>query len=37
MEQLKAVIDADKEKTYTPEQLDQIISLTNQIKETFKK
>jgi len=37
VEQLKAVIDADKDQTYTPEQLDQIISLTNQIKETFKK
>lgn len=37
VEQLKAVIDADNEKTYTPEQLDQIISLTDQIKETFKK
>jgi len=37
VQQLKAIIDADYEKTYTSEQLDQIISLTNQIKETFQK
>ncbi|GAB1365642.1 hypothetical protein MASR1M36_05130 [Candidatus Cloacimonadaceae bacterium] len=37
MEQLKAVIDSDKEKTYTPEQLDQIINLTEQVKTAFQK
>ncbi len=37
MEQLKAVIDMDKDKTYTPEQLDQIINLTEQIKAAFQK
>ncbi|MEN6445212.1 MAG: hypothetical protein ABFC98_04100 [Candidatus Cloacimonas sp.] len=37
VKQLKAIIDANYENTYTSEQLDQIISLTNQIKETFKK
>ncbi len=36
-EQLKAVIDSDKEKTYTQEQLDQIINLTEQIKAAFQK
>lgn len=37
MEQIKAVIDTDKDKTYTAEQLDQIINLTEQVKAAFQK
>ena len=37
VEQVKAVIDADKDKTYTKEQLDQIISLTDQVKAAYAK
>ncbi|MDY0151245.1 MAG: hypothetical protein RBS43_03110 [Candidatus Cloacimonas sp.] len=37
VEELKTVIDSDKDKTYTMEQLDQIIKLTDQIKAAFQK
>jgi hypothetical protein len=37
VEQVKNVIDADTEGTYTKEQLDQIINLTDQIKAAFQK
>lgn len=37
VQQIKSVIDADTDKTYTKEQLDQLISLTDQVKATFQK
>ncbi|MDD4309098.1 MAG: hypothetical protein PHO32_01845 [Candidatus Cloacimonetes bacterium] len=37
VEQVKTVIDADNNKTYTVEQLDKIISLTDQVKAAFQK
>lgn len=36
-EQLKAVIDADKNKVYTEEQIDEILKLSEQIKTAFQK
>lgn len=35
--ELKTIIDSDTEKTYTKEQLDQIIKLTDQVKAVFQK
>jgi outer membrane murein-binding lipoprotein Lpp len=37
VEQVKAIIDSDKDKTYTQAQLDELIKLTEQVKATFQK
>ncbi|MCK9309008.1 MAG: hypothetical protein M0P99_01910 [Candidatus Cloacimonetes bacterium] len=37
VEQIKAIIQADKDKTYSLQQLDEIIKLTDQVKTAFQK